>query len=134
LKYLRSKEKRDVNNANIDMSGMMDIIFILLIFLMVFLSFNKMNQSIPIDLPQSGTGAANKKETVIIAVKKNGEIFLNEKPLDLPHIENLAKKGEFANKELLLNIDKKAEYENFIRIFSIVQSSNVGSIRLGVKN
>jgi len=122
-----------VNGANIDMSGMMDIIFILLIFLMVFLSFNKMNQSIPIDLPQSGTGVSNKKETVVITVKKNGEIFLQEKLVELSHIEALVKKGDFANKDILLNIDKKSEYENFINLFSIIHGSNVGSIRLGVK-
>ncbi|MEM7183138.1 MAG: biopolymer transporter ExbD, partial [Spirochaetota bacterium] len=70
------------------MSSLMDIIFILLIFVMVSLSFSKQIQKIPIELPKTtrvNTGVGE-EASVQISLKKDGSIELAGKILSVEEL------------------------------------------------
>ena len=81
------KLKRNDNvKAEVDMTPMIDCVFLLLVFFMVSTTFNKQEADISFALP----GTADQSESVeipdeqIIQITENGNVFLNDLEYDAP--------------------------------------------------
>ena len=110
----RSKVKTDFS-----MSGMTDIIFLLLIFFMLTSSFVT-HSSLPIDFPSS------KKSTSVIpkvgiTVTKDLEYYINDKKIEFENLESELKAALETSKEpvVILNIDKSVAVEYLVKVASI---------------
>ena len=75
-----------VVKAEVDMTPMIDCVFLLLVFFMVSSTFNKQEADISFALP----GTADQSESVeipdeqIIQITENGNVFLNDLEYDAP--------------------------------------------------
>lgn len=116
------------------MSSLMDIIFILLIFVMVSMSFTENFKWMEMDLPESGVGAGEKKDEKIISIKSNGEYFLGRKKIVFETLKKMVAQQEFQGKSVTLNVDKKVPYEVFIKTVGILKKGNIKKLNLGVVN
>lgn len=122
--------------TNLDISSLMDIIFILLIFVMVSISFSREIQNIPIPLPQiqakSGSGSSKQKwQDIMVAV--DGKILYQQRPLTLPDLKKLCQQKQFDQKSIRLHVDKKAPYETFLKIYTALQDSQASQIMLSAE-
>jgi biopolymer transport protein ExbD len=120
--------KKRKRHSGIDMSSLMDIIFILLIFVMLSMSFQKNFQSLEMNLPKSEVGEKTSDTSIRIALKENGEIFIDEKPSNWENLELELKNIE--NKEIQLSLEEKVYYGEFIRISEILKKLNLNKISL----
>jgi biopolymer transport protein ExbD len=124
-------QRRNRKDSGIDMSSMMDIIFILLIFVMISVSFQKKFSHLELNLPSIGQGQIAEEIDVELSVFENGQIFLNKKEVKL---SNLKVEMEIhKEKNLSLNIEKKVPYETFIEISEILKSIGIHKVQLGLK-
>jgi len=110
----RSKVKTDFS-----MSGMTDIIFLLLIFFMLTSSFVT-HSSLPVDFPSS------KKSTSVIpkvgvTVTKDLDYYVNDKKVSIKDLEPELKKALEASKDpvVILNIDKSVAVEHLVEVASV---------------
>ena len=82
---MKLKHKDNVK-AEVDMTPMIDCVFLLLVFFMVSTTFNKREADISFALP----GTADQSESVeipdeqIIQITENGNVFLNDLEYDKP--------------------------------------------------
>ena len=82
---MRLKHKDNVK-AEVDMTPMIDCVFLLLVFFMVSTTFNKQEADISFALP----GTAEQSDAVeipdeqIIQITENGNVFLNDLEYDAP--------------------------------------------------
>ena len=82
---MKLKHKDDVKAA-VDMTPMIDCVFLLLVFFMVSTTFNKQEADISFALP----GTAEQSDSVdipdeqIIQITENGNVFLNDLEYDAP--------------------------------------------------
>ena len=87
---MKLKHKHDVK-AEVDMTPMIDCVFLLLVFFMVSSTFNKQEADISFALP----GTADQSESVeipdeqIIQITENGNVFLNDLEYDAPTDPNM---------------------------------------------
>jgi biopolymer transport protein ExbD len=72
------KRIREEEEAAIDMTPMLDIVFIMLIFFIVTTSFVK-EAGIEVDKPVAVNQTKHKNANVFIAVNSAGEVWLNKK-------------------------------------------------------
>ena len=72
---MRSRFKRnsDEDDAGIDMTPMLDIVFIMLIFFIVTTSFVK-ESGIDVNKPQSKTATKKDKANILIGITASGEV------------------------------------------------------------
>ena len=112
------------------MSSMMDIIFILLIFVMMSISFSKSLKSIPIDIPKSISGNTVINDDIEIGLKDTGEIFLDNQPIDLNSLKNFSSQKKFENKKVKLSVSKKVTYESLIAILDILKNAKIQNLNL----
>ena len=82
---------QNVVKAEVDMTPMIDCVFLLLVFFMVSSTFNKQEADISFALP----GTAEQSESVeipdeqIIQITENGNVFLNDLEYDAPTDPNM---------------------------------------------
>ncbi|TCK60454.1 ExbD/TolR family protein [Seleniivibrio woodruffii] len=125
MKFSREEKK----NPEINVTPLIDIVFILLIFLMVSTSFNFTN-SIDVNLPAAKGDEKPLVENIRIVMTKEGLITVNDQTVQIAEVEGIL--GEFkktapaatviieADKEVahgqvvtVMDASRKAGYEKF---------------------
>ena len=108
-----------------DITPLIDVVFLLLIFFM--LTFSLPNQGISLSLPEESSGSNNLQTPLTIKVNRDGSIELNNKSIDydvlVPELEiKLLKRKD---KTLIVDIDKKAEYNVFVLVLDMAKKAGV---------
>lgn len=81
------KHRRGVEEAEIDMTPMLDVTFIMLIFFIVTTSFVK-EYSVDVNRPSGQPSAVQQKqEVVVLKIDRTGTIMLNDRVIDVAAVE-----------------------------------------------
>lgn len=130
MKFGYKKKKKSV----INITSLIDVLFLLLIFLMVSSSFLQ-EPGIKLDLPETGKTDTVQKKKFTLFAKKDGKLFLNEKEVNLNNLSAYIKKELPAIKDesLTLKGDKNIEYGKIVKIMAIVKNSGIKKLIIGTK-
>ncbi|MDQ7002727.1 MAG: biopolymer transporter ExbD [Ghiorsea sp.] len=125
---LRPKQKR--SDLLVDLTPMIDVVFLMLIFFMVSTSFTADN-SIKMDLPQSKAQAANKEEKqVVISIKADGQLYVQDervKDADLRRrILNITK-GD-PNMRVVIRADAEARHKRLVYTLDTIRELGMGKV------
>jgi len=96
----------------VDISPLIDVVFLLLIFFMVSTTFID-EAGLPLDLPSSVSKGIKKTENVSISISKDGQITIGEETVSKDKlIEKIKEKLKNSKKkEVIIKADKDARYE-----------------------
>ena len=99
----RSEEEADIN-----LTPMLDVVFIMLIFFIVTSSFVK-EPGVELFKPQASTQEACERGTIIFAVDANGDIFYNKNKLPLDRALRTAEaaKKEAPQANIVVQVDRE---------------------------
>ena len=112
-----------------DLTPVIDIVFILLIFFMVTSVFKKEDVVLALHLPDLHAKAITSKIKPISIELSREKLAINGTLLEF---EGLAEECKKYNKDTKINIhiDKNVEYERVMRLFDILQLHNLNSFSL----
>lgn len=79
---MRRYSQQAEEEAGIDLTPMLDVVFIMLIFFIVTSSFIK-ESGIEVNRPQADTAAAQDKGNILIAVTADGQVWLDKQVVDV---------------------------------------------------
>jgi biopolymer transport protein ExbD len=79
---LRRKNRRSQEESGLDLTPMMDIVFIMLIFFIVTTSFVK-ETGIDVNRPNADTAQRDEKGNILVAISQNNEIWIDKRRVDL---------------------------------------------------
>jgi len=125
---LRPRQKR--SDLIVDLTPMIDVVFLMLIFFMVSTSFTA-NNSIKLDLPQSKSQAASKEEKqVVISIKADGQLYVQDervKDADLRRrILNITK-GD-PNMRVVIRADADAKHKRLVYALDTIRELGMGKV------
>lgn len=108
----------------IDLTPVIDVVFMLLIFFIMTTTFSKPVLDIVLPSSETSEEAARKKTELLISVKADGSIYHQEKRLDKEALAALLE----TRPEALLNlyIDEKAPFEAFVGVVDIAKLKRGG--------
>ena len=97
----------DEEAGNIDLTPMLDVVFIMLIFFIVTSSFVK-EPGVELMKPQATTTEACERGTIIFAVDSRGDIYYNKERVPLERVNRLteAAKNESPQANLVVQVDR----------------------------
>ena len=75
------RHQRPRDEAELDITPMLDIVFIMLIFFIVTTSFVK-ESGIAVSTPQASTATDQENANIFIAITARGEIWIDRRPVD----------------------------------------------------
>ena len=117
--------------VKIDMTPMVDVAFLLLIFFMSTSQFDP-PQKVPITLPDSHSNLkVPESDVLVLAISKDNQLFWQvgksaQEETDMPSLENLVLEQRRRNPRLRVAIkaDKDAEYGTMEDVMAIMQKTN----------
>lgn len=131
LRFTSTSLEEDLS-LGIDLTPLIDVVFLLLIFFMVTTTFTA-SSAIPIDLPSASSESSSAKDlTLTVSISRQGQIALNGEVLSL---EQLQKRLEAEAKDavLVLRADKEASHGSVVAIMDSAQQAGIASIAVAVE-
>ena len=127
--FFYEEEKKELISINI--TPLIDIVFLLLIFFMLATSFIQ-KSTIEVNLSSGTSQSIEKKNVIKIILKKDGNIYLNTKLIDLLNIKKeITKKLEQnSNYIFLIKCHKKVEVQKIIRLIEEIRLAGTNKIQL----
>ena len=116
MSRFRSFGGDDDDGAGIDMSPLIDCVFILLIFFIVTTSFVE-ETGIEVDKPQAASSAQLEKQSVLIAVTAEGQVVYGGREIGLSGVQPLVRR--MLQKEevpVVVQVDQRAQAGLFVRV------------------
>jgi biopolymer transport protein ExbD len=103
------RPKSDQGANEIDLTPMLDVVFIMLIFFIVTSSFVK-EPGVELFKPQAATTEVCERGTIIFAVDGNGDIFYNKNKLPLDRVLRTAEaaKKEAPQANIVIQVDRES--------------------------
>ncbi len=112
-----------------DLTPVIDIVFILLIFFMVTSVFKKEDVVLALNLPDLNAKSVTTKEKPMTIELSSDKLAIDAK---VYHFSDLDEKFKKYTKDTKINIhiDKHVEYERVMRLFDILQRHNLNAFSL----
>ncbi|WP_415906696.1 ExbD/TolR family protein [Neptuniibacter sp. QD72_48] len=114
------------DDAEINMTPMLDVVFIMLIFFIVSTSFVR-EAGIDVNRPTAQTSESQSKTAVLVAISANNEIWVDRKPVDVrmvrPAIERL--KSEQSEINVVIQADEQATTGQLVKVIDQLRLANV---------
>ena len=109
-----------------DMTPMLDMMFILLVFFMVSATF--LYPVMHVQLPKAGSSAAvTRADAVVVSILANGQIQIDGKVIRLEALSEIARSWR-SDAVVILRGDKQAAFERFVGIMDVLQQAEIQSI------
>jgi biopolymer transport protein ExbD len=128
--------RREEDSFAFDMTPMIDVVFLLLIFFMVSTVFVDFSKKMDINLPTSKSSSLDEStKTLEVEMSKDKKIFLSGKPLTLLGLETTLAKMEFKDKKpsAIIRADKSLPYGDVIQVMGLLQKKGIPDISVAVK-
>ena len=128
--------KREEDNFAMDMTPLIDVVFLLMIFFMVSTVFVDFSRRMDINLPSSKSSIIDEKpKTLEIEMSKNKKIFLAGKPVTLLGLEQILRKLDEKGKKqtAIISADKVLPYGEVIQVMGLLQKAGIPDISVAVK-
>ncbi len=118
--------------SDINVTPFVDVTLVLLIIFMVTATYI-VAQSIPIDLPEAGTGE-DVVTTLAIMMTENGDVYVDGVKTDDAGIKNviIKTKKENADVRVVIAADKKVEHGRVIGIIDLVRKLGIAKFAINI--
>ncbi len=116
--------------AEINMTPLVDVMLVLLIVFMITIPV--MQHAVKVDLPQASSQRNEvKPESINLSIAANGQIYLNQSPIDLNTLSIYAQTAskKTPQPEVQLKADKNVRYEAVAQVLSTAKRS--GLVKIG---
>lgn len=118
------KEKKEKNPLGINITSLVDILFILLIFVLVSTTFLE-QPALDIELPKAkSAGLEDMKETVV-SITKSGALYVNNQMISKERLAGVLQMRKDQDEPVVLKADKDVPYGLVIEIMDIMRTSGV---------
>ena len=114
----------------IDLTPVIDVIFILLIFFIVTSVFKKDELALILDLPKSDAKATEIKSDQIFIELSEEKIAIKGIEVNFLSLEDNLKIIKDNKKPVIVRIDKDVRYERVIKVLDLLQKYNLNNLAL----
>jgi len=107
---VRQSLRRSTSTAEINISPLIDLVFLLLIFFMVTTSFVR-ETGVAVERPTASTAVSSKNSNILVAVTAKGEVFFDGQRVDVRTVRSHIARAlaETPGSEVIVVADKQSQ-------------------------
>lgn len=130
-KMLQAQEEKE----EIDMTPMLDVVFILLIFFIVTASFVK-EAGIDVNRPEAATAVKKDRANILVAITDKGDIWINKRKVDIRSVQaNIERlKAENPQGTVVIQADKKSTTDTLIKVMDSARAAGVFDVSIAAQD
>mgnify|MGYP000420076231 FL=1 len=124
----------EAEEGEIDITPMLDVVFIMLIFFIVTASFVK-ESGIEINRPDAATSVAKPKAGILIAINENGEIWINKRMVEVGQVRANIERLHAENPQgtVVVQADEEAKTKSLVAVMDAARQAGIYDISLATQ-
>ena len=119
------------DEAEINITPMLDVVFIMLIFFIVTTSFVK-ETGVTVNRPSASTAEKVKKGNILIAIKDTGKIWIDKREVDIRAVRSVVEKMHAENPEgsAVIIADRGSRTGDLVTVMDQIKAAKVEKISI----
>ena len=126
---IKVKQKTRIEHGRLDMTPLIDVVFLLLIFFMLTSTFI-VPPGIKVKLPKAVTAQALEKKQLTITLTRKNEIYLESESISRDRLKEALTEAAKAKKALLIKADREVEFDHVISIWDLCRTTGITEINI----
>lgn len=126
MRFRRPRRRRETTLINL--TSLIDVVFLLLIFFMVSTSF-ALIRGIKVDLPTTTTPQEKIEQNIVISITKEGKIYLDKTQISKTELVKTLKRQIGKKKSLVvINADKDTRHGMVVEVMDLAKQGGAGKL------
>lgn len=124
----------EADEGDIDITPMLDIVFIMLIFFIVTTSFVK-ESGVTVSRPSAETAVEQKGNNILIAIRPNGEIWIDRRAVDIRAVRANVERLKAENPEgaVIIQADENSQTGLLVKVMDQTRMAGVSNISIAAE-
>ncbi|MCB0390706.1 MAG: biopolymer transporter ExbD [Bdellovibrionales bacterium] len=120
--------------SSIDLTPMLDVVFIMLIFFIVSTSFVK-ESGIQVNRPSAATAEKKERANILVAINEAGEIWIQKRKVDIRSVRANVERmhAESPEGSVVIQADKQSKNGLLVQVMDQIRLAGVQNISLAAK-
>ena len=121
----------DNDEASVDITPMLDVVFIMLIFFIVTATFIK-EAGIDVDKPEAATAVVQEKASILIAIDARDQVWINRRQVDVRSVRSIVERLHAENPKgtVVIQADRESRNDTLVRVMDASRRAGVYDIAL----
>ncbi len=120
------------DESNVDITPMLDVVFIMLIFFIVTATFIK-ESGIDVDKPEQATAIVEEKASILVSIDATDKIWIERRQVDMRSVRSIIERlhAENPKASVVIQADKESRNETLVQVMDASRRAGVYEIALG---
>lgn len=121
----------DNSEDNVDITPMLDVVFIMLIFFIVTATFIK-ESGIDVDKPEAATATVQDKASILVAIDADDAVWINRRQVDVRSVRAIIERLHAENPKgsVVIQADKESRNNTLVQVMDASRRAGVYDIAL----
>ena len=126
---MRRRKKDSESESGVDLTPMLDVVFIMLIFFIVTTSFVK-ESGLQVSRPSADTAEPKQRASIFVAISENGEIWIQKRRVDIRSVRANMERlhAESPEGTVVIQADKRSQTGLLVQVMDQVRSAGIEDI------
>jgi biopolymer transport protein ExbD len=131
--FMQSNNEEE--ESSVDITPMLDVVFIMLIFFIVTATFVK-ESGIDVDKPSAATAIVQEKASILVAIDANNEIWINRRQVDLRSVRSIIERLHAENPKgtVVIQADRESINDTLVQVMDASRRAGVYDIALATND
>ncbi len=124
--------EQEQDEANVDITPMLDVVFIMLIFFIVTATFVK-ESGIEVNKPEAATAVVEEKANILVTIDGKNKIWIDRRQVDIRSVRSIIERLHAENPEgsVVIQADTASRNETLVQVMDASRRAGVYDIALG---
>jgi biopolymer transport protein ExbD len=129
-----SAVNQENDESTVDITPMLDVVFIMLIFFIVTATFIK-EAGIDVDKPEAATAVVQEKASILVAIDANDLVWINRRQVDLRSVRSIIERLHAENPKgtVVIQADRDSRNETLVKVMDASRRAGVYDIALAAE-
>ena len=124
----------EAEEGEIDITPMLDVVFIMLIFFIVTASFVK-ESGIEVNRPDAATTIAKPKANILVAINDSGEVWINKRKVEITQVRANIERLHAENPQgtVVVQADEEARTKVLVAVMDAARQAGIYDVSLATQ-
>ena len=125
---------QEPDESSVDITPMLDVVFIMLIFFIVTATFIK-EAGIDVDKPEAATAIVQEKASILVAIDANDQVWINRRQVDVRSVRSIIERLHAENPKgtVVIQADRESRNNTLVQVMDASRRAGVYDIALAAE-
>jgi biopolymer transport protein ExbD len=135
VRKLQFSKTTEENSSDIDLTPMLDVVFIMLIFFIVTASFIK-ESGLEVNRPDAATADKKENVNILVAISATDEIWIDQRRIDVRSVRSVIERMHAENPKgaVVIQADKASTTETVVSVLDASRAAGVYDVSLATED